>query len=121
MRTDPVQHFCHSANPCTFSTTPSYFNWDFVYLDTPFCNSTTPIQVTIGNGVADITFGNGVNEPYLDCCEGSPCYLKMLSRYYFAGKCDPVKNMTLSLWNRNDFEKESITLLFNNGVGPGPN
>ncbi len=27
LRSDPVQHYCNQANPCSFSTTPSYLNW----------------------------------------------------------------------------------------------
>jgi hypothetical protein len=40
--------------------------------------------------------------------------------YYFEGTCGPPTNMTVSFWNRNDVEDEEITLVFNNGVGPGP-
>lgn len=45
---------------------------------------------------------------------------KEVPEYFFEGKCPPPVNMTVSFWNRNYVEDEEVTLLFNNGVGPGP-
>ena len=60
LKADPVQHFCNFQNPCTIKTTPSYVNWDYIYLDTSNITSITPIQLTVGNGVADLTWGQGM-------------------------------------------------------------
>ncbi len=51
--------------PCPL---PSLALQDFVYLDSNGIDSTTPIQANIGNGVADITWGQGVDEPFAVCC-----------------------------------------------------
>ncbi len=107
-------------NTGSFKTTPSYFNWDFVYVDYSNLSSVTPVQVNVGNGVADITWGPGVDQPFMTCCEEDRCYQKEVDSYYYQGQCAPPKNMTIALWNRNDFEDETVTLTFNNGVGPGP-
>ncbi len=62
----------------------------------------------------------GVDEPFLTCCDLDICYQKEVPEYFFAGDCGPPRNMTISFWNRNDVEDEELTIVFNNGVGPGP-